>query len=237
MNFYSSFYCPQPLTNILKNVLTFVVKYAKISLEYIGIAVYFDQLKTSQKRAFKKFEAADQNKKQKQLLGQNSPTITQFNIYLAKAIWREIVMTFCFLIKRLFNLLLRRPLTINSQRSKISFILNLIQEKNKNYVSWLLPLARHLARNRSQQNHGYSLGRRGVDPQGPSRQPRLALLYQRPGRGNPTPGKDHRLFPRGPQYFQTLQESSVFGQCCPRLDFVSVFNFEKISLANQLKYS
>ncbi len=85
--------------------------------------------------------------------------------------------------------LLKILLTYLSRAKSRDILTNLLTY----YDRWLLPLTRHFAANRSQQNHADSLGRRGINSQSPSRQSGLALLYQRSSRRNYSFGERNEL--------------------------------------------
>ena len=105
------------------------------------------------------------------------------------------VITFCFLSKRFFSAFChqfkgRKTKNKNKNKDRVLFC------PNQNYDSWTLPATRHLARNRSQQNHTDPLGRKGINSQSPQRQPGVALLYQKSGQRNYQIGSRNQLLSR-----------------------------------------
>lgn len=185
-----------------QKLLTFCLNYAKLISEYIGIVVYFAGLEVTNTpdRA-----VAQQNKKQKQpQTAKISGLITnQLNAGLEARSGASVLLatladqlnsiihfvTFCFLSKRFF---VENILTRFGIRSSLYQLKNKNKNNNSN-DSRLLSVTRHLARNRSQQNHADSLGRRGFDSQSEPRQPWLALLYQRTSRRNSSLSSGDRL--------------------------------------------
>jgi len=170
------------LNKKIQNTLTFWPNCAKLILEYTGIVAYFDGQKSQ--LSHKRDILGHQNKKQKQKQTLNSRLgsgLAVLPAILALNLNHLVFETFCFLSKRFF---VEKTLkTTNKNKTK------------QKYVSWLLSTPGHLTRNRSQQNHPDSLGRRGINSQSPERQSGLALLYQRASGRNYSANQRNRLFP------------------------------------------
>ncbi len=198
----NQFKASYPLTNVFKYVLKSMVWHDRIIVRHTGIAVYFSGQKMAVIKHYTVFcSLVRQKQKAKQKQGdQNSLTApSQLNKNFVSAIfsnWQEIIETFCFLNRRLFVLLS----SVVAQRSK-----DKIKNKKQTHVSRVLSFTRHLAGNRSQQNHADPLGRGWINPQSQARQPRVALLHQRSSGRNSSFGQRHRLFPRGSRPFQRFK--------------------------------
>jgi len=221
------------LGKISQKLLTFSVIYANMIVEvywYSGIVVYFD----GQKSMSRTDTLGHPNKKQKQKnrLGNSSvcqkakiafkwtnssrsnqkwlisvsPTnqlisgLDQSAIGLSsqkKAVQSKfvfVILTFCFLSERFFVAFCKK---IKSRKNKN-------KTKNQNYDRWILPATRHLAGNRSQQNHLDSLGRGRINSSSSPRLSGLALLHQRSSRRNHSTGRRNRLFSQGAWFVQKI---------------------------------
>lgn len=138
--------------------------------------------------------------------------------------------TFCFLCERLFYFL---DAQLNKNKSRINYTRLAFgspkRTKTKTKIehkhdSRLLSATRHTSRNRSQQDHCYSLGRRGINPYCPKRQQGLALLYQKTSRRNSSTGQGDQLLPpfnrqienkqKGTREIQLLKRKNFRQRCC-----------------------
>ena len=176
--------------------LTFSLCYATLILKYTGIVVYFSGLKP-----FASSYAPDQQNKKQKLNGwltQAASSCLGHVIYTHGIIYRAAAssvvtlfrrmsapIAFCFLPKRIF---------VDKETSTT-------KSKNKNKQAALydcrkLSSARHTTRDRSQQDNGDSLGRAGSNSCRTPRQPWLAVLHPRTGRGNYSVSQNNRLFPQ-----------------------------------------
>jgi hypothetical protein len=162
------------------NQLTFWASCAKLMLGYTGIVVYFG----GQKSLAQQGTLDHQYKKQKQKISSNKPklayrgqnqlnsgfcqsgeTVSAVTTLASKLNSLIDFLTFCFLPKRFF---VEKTTLYAKIKNKIA----------QYHDSWLLSVTRHFARGGSQQNYADSLGRSGINPEGPERQSGVALLYQ-----------------------------------------------------------
>jgi len=146
-------------------------------------------------------------------------------------------ITFCFLSKRFFVKNLQKR--FSNQESKLCQPqkINIKNKKEQNNDCWLLSFRRHLARNRSQQNHGDSLGRSGINSQSFARQPRLALLYPISGRRNYRIGSRNRLLSQAGCFGNKL--SNRFILCFRRFWLEAIapsLNFESFIITEKIQY-
>jgi len=183
------------LANSKRKLLTFSLCYAKLILKYTGIVVYFSGLKS-----FAYLYAPDQQNKKQKLNGwltQAASSCLGHVIHTHGITYRAAassvvttirrmcaIIAFCFLPKRIF----------------VDFKTSTTKSKNKNkqvhtYDCRKLSSARHTTRDRSQQDNGDSLGRAGSDSCCAPRQPWLAVLHPRTGRGNYSVSQNNRLLP------------------------------------------
>ena len=237
------------LANISQTILTFWLTYATMILRYTGIVVYF----VGQKSYTHNGEEARQNKKQKQPYqlpaGVNHPgsSVSTAAIKAEEIICPSfgLIQTFCFLCERFFasNVSTTKSRHYTSQIAAIfTAAIKIKTKRNACHDSRLLSATRHLARNRSQQNHADSLGRRGIDSQSSPRQSGLALLFQRSSGRNYPLGSRYQLLPRRTRtIFNRFKKSCSTEQWFSiwRVTFLNLFNcsYDLANANNLLKYS